>query len=136
MWFHMADNFYTLQFQETMSRDGMGFLSWNGNTQTLVLHIDNYVFKKSSLLLQAAARMPLEWPDWRASHVCRDQVKKNIDYLIIFYTNEVYILNKLDPSYYWSVFLRSRLVDMAKELEEDERNKKKREMVVQESKGL
>jgi hypothetical protein len=42
----------------------------------------------------------------------------------------------LDQSYYGSFFFRSRLVDMAKELEEDERNKKKREMAVQESKGL
>ncbi len=62
--------------------------------------------------------------------------EKNIDYLIIFYTNEVYIFNKLDPSYNWSFFFRSRLVDMAKELEEDDRNKKKGDMAVQESKGL
>ncbi len=28
IWCQMADNFYTLQSQETKSRDGMGFLSW------------------------------------------------------------------------------------------------------------
>ncbi len=55
----------------------------------------------------------------------------------VFYTIVVHIFNKLDPSYYWSFFFRSRLVDMAKELEEDDRNKKKETATaVQESKGL
>ncbi len=59
--------------------------------------------------------------------------EKNI---VFYYKKEVQFFHKLDQSYYWSFFFRSRLVDMAKELEEDERNKKKGEMVVQESKGL